>query len=220
MTKSDKKNKLRNEIISASKIYRDNLAGKVFLYVVGEDYFEVSFQTDRFMHLTGVNSSLKARDFYEKAKASVLTTNQFYFDSNHRYDNAKRKINCLQILPSLTNSIVCALKDLSTITLTYKIGITNIDFTIGLTENIDFNGNKINDWFLPRTMRVGDKSIENSSHSEFVDFIFSKDASHPKYNTLSYADEGKIIPASVIPLLAENLIQSFVSRDQKNEVNV
>lgn len=75
-------------------------------------------------------------------------------------------------LPSLTEELVCVVKDMQTLTLTYKIGVTNLDFTIGLTENIDFEGNKINDWFLPRTLRVRDKAIENSPSAEFVDFIF------------------------------------------------
>ena len=209
MNKSDKKKRIRDQIVSASKIYRDNLAGKVFLYVVGEEYFEVSFQTDRFMHLTGVNSYLKAQDFYDKAKDSILTTDQFYFDSSHTYGSAKRKVKCLQILPDLTNSLVCALKDMSTLTLTYKIGITNLNFTIGLTENLDFNGHRINDWFLPRTMRVGDKAIENSVQAEFVDFIFSKDASIEKYNIIAFANTTQNIPSSIVPLLSNDVLDKM-----------
>ena len=210
MKKSEKKTRLRNNIISAAHEYRDNLAGKVFLYVIGEKYFEVSFQTDRFMHLTGVNSSLNAQNFYEKAKDSVLTNQQFFFDSNHNFDSAKKKVSALQDLPKLTNSLVCALNDMSTLTLTYKLGLTNIDFTIGLTENVDFEGNKINEWFLPRTLRVGDKAIENSIQSEFVDFIFSKDASHEKYDLSTFADESKTIPNSIMPLLSSELLDTML----------
>ena len=80
-TKTDKKEHIRKQIIDASYIYRDNLAGKAFLYVIGDEYFEVVFQTDRFMHLTGVNSRLSAQEFYDKAKESELTTGQIFFDS-------------------------------------------------------------------------------------------------------------------------------------------
>ena len=209
-SKADKKEKIRAQIISASQLYRDELAGKVFLYVVGEEYFEVVFQTNCFMHLTGVNSSLNAQDFYEKAKSSMLTTNQIYFDDKHSYTAAKKKLPCLLQLSKLTNSLVCVVKDMQTLTLTYRIGITNIDFTIGLTENLDFAGNKINDWFLPRTLRVKDKAIENGQQAEFVDFIFEKDASLEKYDTVTFADENKIIPETIKFMLSSNLMKLLV----------
>ena len=95
---------------------------------------------------------------------------------------------------------------MQTVTLTYKLGLTNVDFTIGLTENRDYAGNKINDWFLPRTLRVKDHSIENSTDAEFVDFIFSKDASVDKYDTINYSDESKTFPDEIIPLLSEDIL--------------
>ena len=41
--KTDKKNIIRQEIIEAAMIYSRELAGKTFLYVYGEEFFEVSF---------------------------------------------------------------------------------------------------------------------------------------------------------------------------------
>ena len=69
-TKNIKDEQIRKQIITASEVYRDKLAGRVFLYVYGESYFEVVFPTDRFRHLTGVNSSISAQEFYDKAKSS------------------------------------------------------------------------------------------------------------------------------------------------------
>lgn len=205
--KQDKKENIRKQIISASYVYRDKLAGKVFLYVFGNEYFEVVFQTDRFKHLTGVNSELNAQDFYEKAKDSTLTTDQICFDQTHYYSGAKKKLPCLHQLPALTNDLVCVVKGMQTVTLTYKIGVTNLDFTLGLAENIDFEGNKINDWYLPRTLRVRDKAVENSDDSEFVNFIFSKDASNDKYTTIMYAEKGKQAPLSIKNLLNKSLVE-------------
>ena len=110
--KGREKGKIRTQIIAAAKSYRDNLVGKVFLYVVGKEYFEVVFQTNRFMHLTGVNSNLSAQDFYNKAKNSLLSTGQFYFDDKHLYSGAKKKLPHLLVLPNLTNSLVCVVKDM------------------------------------------------------------------------------------------------------------
>lgn len=204
-TSQDKKKFLRSQIIDASHIYRNNLAGKVFLYVYCDSYFEVVFYTNRFLHLTGVASYLPAQDFYDKATASKLTTGQIQFDMEHSYKTAKKKLKCLTRLPSLTNSIVCVVKSMTTVTLTYKIGVTNLDFTLGLTENIDSTGAKINDWFSPRTLRVKDKAIENSANAEFIDFIFVKDASKDKYETVTYIDKEKRIPKIIANLLTPDL---------------
>ena len=52
-TKVDKKNAIRQGITEAEIVYFQNLAGKTFLYVCGDEYFEVSFPIDHFLHLTG-----------------------------------------------------------------------------------------------------------------------------------------------------------------------
>lgn len=57
-TKVEKKNAIRRDIIDSARIYSQNLAGKVFLYVYGEEFFEVSFPVDHFLHLTGVETKL------------------------------------------------------------------------------------------------------------------------------------------------------------------
>lgn len=78
-TKTEKKNTIRQGIIDAAIIYSSSLAGKTFLYVYGENFFEVSFPVEHFLHLTGVETKLSARDFYRNAKKKKLTTNQFFF---------------------------------------------------------------------------------------------------------------------------------------------
>ena len=144
-TKTDKKNAIRQGIVDAAIVYSQNLAGKTFLYVYGDEYFEVSFPIDHFLHLTGVETRLSAKDFYKNAKKSILTNNQFYFDARHIYVNAKKKLPCLKRLPELTNEMVCILKNMETMTITYKLSVTNLEFTLGLTENKDNTGSKIND---------------------------------------------------------------------------
>ena len=146
-TKVDKKNAIRQGIIEAAIVYSQSLAGKTFLYVYGDEYFEVSFPVDHFLHLTGVETRLSAKDFYRNAKKAILTNNQFYFDARHIYANAKKKLPCLKRLPELTNEMVCVLKDMQTMTITCKLSVTNLEFTLGLTENTDRGGNKINDGF-------------------------------------------------------------------------
>ena len=49
-TKADKKNAIRQGIIDSAGIYSQSLVGKTFLYVYGEEFFEVSFPIDHFLH--------------------------------------------------------------------------------------------------------------------------------------------------------------------------
>lgn len=209
-TKVDKKNAIRQGIIKAAIVYSQSLAGKTFLYVYGDEYFEVSFPVDHFLHLTGVETRLSAKDFYRNAKKAILTNNQFYFDARHIYANAKKKLPCLKRLPELTNEMVCVLKDMQTMTITYKLSVTNLEFTLGLTENIDRGGNKINDFFLPMSLRVKDSSVEKSNDGEIIDFIFSKDASVAKYDVLLVEDKDKKIP---------DCIKHLISNSFYNEAN-
>ena len=203
-TKVDKKNAIRQGITETEIVYFQNLAGKTFLYVCGEEYFEVSFPIDHFLHLTGVETRLSVKDFYKNAKKSILTNNQFYFDARHVYANAKKKLPCLKRLPELTNEMVCVLKDMQTMTITYKLSVTNLEFTLGLTENIDRGGNKINDFFLPMSLRVKDSSVEKSNDGEIIDFIFSKDASVAKYDVLLVEDKDKKIPDCIKHLISDS----------------
>ena len=143
-TKTDKKNAIRQAIVDAAIVYSQNLAGKTFLYVYGDEYFEVSFPIDHFLHLTGVETRLSAKDFYKNAKKSILTNNQFYFDARHVYANAKRKLPCLKRLPELTNEMVCVLKNMETMTITYKLSVTNLEFTGSVTRKPKrYTGKKI-----------------------------------------------------------------------------
>ena len=203
-TKTEKKNAIRQGIIDSAAIYSQNLAGKAFLYAYGDEYFEVSFPVDHFLHLTGVETKLSAKDFYKNAKKGKLTNSQFYFDARHPYANAKKKLPCLKRLPELTNDMVCILKDMQTVTIIYKLSVTNLEFTLGLTENTDDKGKKKNDFFLPMSLRVEDSSVEKSNDGEIVDFIFSKDASMAKYDTLLVEDKHKSIPERIKQLISED----------------
>ncbi len=204
-TKEEKKKAIRQQIVDAAQVYSTSLAGKTFLYVYGEEYFEVTFPTESFLHLTGVASKLTAKVFYKNAKKSKLTIQQFYFDSRHIYANAKKKLPCLIRLPELTNTMVCILKDLQTLTIVYKLSVTNLEFTLGLTENVDSEGKKINNLLLPMSLRVEDSSVEKSGGGEVVDFIYSKDASLKLYDKVLVSDDGKAIPEIIKPMLKEDL---------------
>ena len=208
-TKAEKKEALRNAVIDSARVYSSKLAGKHFLYVYGEEYFEVSFPADCFLHLTGVEMKLSAKDFYKISKKGNLSNSRFYFSSRHPFANAKKKLPCLKRLPELTNGLVCVLKDMQTVKITYKLSVTNLEFTLGLTENMDKNGVKVNKLFLPMSLRVEDSSVEKSADGEIVDYIFSKDASVAKYDTMLVKDDKKTVPTRVQSMLDNELLEEF-----------
>ena len=84
-----------------------------------------------------------------------------------------------------------------------------MEFTVGLTENLTPTGDKVNDWLIPRTLRINDKAIDAAEDAEFVDFIFSKKATADQYDTVCYSASDASLPEYVKPLLAENLLSQF-----------
>ena len=149
--KEDKKQKIRDDIIKCSRVYSDKLAGKTFLYIFGANYIEVTFPIDHFLHLTDVATDLSAKSFYKNAKNCILTKNQFYFDTNHTYANAKRKLKYLERLDSLTNQLVCVLIYTETKTVIYKLSVSNFDFTLCLVDRFDKNEEML---LFPKSLRV------------------------------------------------------------------
>lgn len=203
--KKDVKVKIRDRILKASEKWKSNFSGKVFLYVYDDQFFEVLFKTSCFMHLVGVESNLGALDFYNKATRRQLSTGQFSFSNERPYITAKKKIDCLLKLNDITNQLVYVIKELKTNTFTYKIGISNLEFTIGLTENIDKNGKKVNDYFLPRTLRVKDNAIKRCKDSRIIDFIFEKDITEKKYSKITYRNPNKDFPEIILKMIEEDL---------------
>jgi len=185
--------------VQAAKIYSKELAGKHFLYIFSNQYIEVVFPTDHFLHLTGVHTTISAKSFYSNAKKGKLTDRQFGFSDRYPFQNAKKKIPCLIRLPELTTKMVCVLRDMSTISLVYKLSITNLEFTLGLSEGtLNTNGRKL---FYPVSLRVKDSAVERSSGGEIVDFVLSKDASFSKYNNILVQDPSKKIPEDIRSLI-------------------
>ncbi|MCD8068247.1 MAG: PBECR4 domain-containing protein [Lachnospiraceae bacterium] len=82
--------------------YEYLLCSKAF---IKEPYYIVSAHGDNFRHLTGVNSSLRSDEFYEKALDGTLTEEDFDFIKRGQSEeqvkgSVRRKIN---VLPDIIN---------------------------------------------------------------------------------------------------------------------
>lgn len=58
------------------------------------------------------------------------------------------------------------------------------------------------------TLRTETTSVERSQEGSIVDFIFSKDTRHDKYDTILVKDENKEIPDCIKELLSEDLYKT------------
>lgn len=200
--KSADKSRIKQLIYAAQKKYSSSLAGKSFLYVYGTSYFEVVFETACFKHLTGVDSYISAKDFYKRAQKGTLAENQILFNARYPKRTALKKLSVLSDLDTITNSLVCVLYDIKTNTATYKLGVTNLKFTICLAQN-SIN-NTARSYYVPQSLRVNDNSVANSADGDFIDFIFVKDAANTLYTQISYQADDKEIPNSVYHLIDES----------------
>lgn len=189
MGRIQEKKRIREQIIRGAKAYAGNLAGRVFLFESDTYSFELYFPIRTFLHLTGVATTLPARQFYKNALKDHLRLDQFGFSKQHPFDLAKEKASRLELLPELTRNLVCIVNGYKTLTFTYVIGVTNLDFTLGLSENIDIGGNLINNWLIPRTLRVGDDAISNSADCELVRRISVRSADGSNNRMILYEDD-------------------------------
>ena len=59
----------------------------------GDEFFEVSYPIDHFLHLTGVETGLSAKGFYKNAKKRKLANSQFFLTEGTHMLMQRR--NCL-----------------------------------------------------------------------------------------------------------------------------
>lgn len=106
------KSAILKKIHNAAKNYQRYLAGKTFMYVYEGKSIEVVFKNSSFLHLTGVNTKLRAKEFYKHAKTkNGLKVQEFFFDKNHPYDLAEKKTDHLEDLYRITNMEVLITED-------------------------------------------------------------------------------------------------------------
>lgn len=169
------KSAILKKIHNAAKNYQRYLAGKTFMYVYEGKSIEVVFKNSSFLHLTGINTKLKAKEFYKHAKTkNGLKVQEFFFDKDHPYDLAEKKTDHLADLYRITNMEVLITEDVVTFTANYKIGIKDLQFILLCGENRDKHGKLIDDCLVPYSFRIEEIGNEKFGELYEVDLIFCK----------------------------------------------
>ncbi len=225
MTLEQKVELVRKNVISAVQKYKNELVGKKFLYIFGNEFIEVIYKTENFMHLTGIDSKkLKPQKFYDKTKDKTLKRNNMFFSSRYPLKTAMEKSNELSNIDIFSNSKISIIKDMQTSTYAYEFGFSDKKMTLGLIKNTreDIKGNKIElDYYVPQTFRVKEDATKGKDPSEIIEIamILSKTDVKAKYNKIHYGDEKQIesLPDKIKKNISENLIYS---KSKNKEIEV
>ena len=156
MKKNQDRIKIVKDICFAAKLYKENLVGKTFLYIFDGRYIEVLYKASNFRHLTGVDTNLSAKQFYEYVLKNQLQASQINFNSIHPYSLCKRKIRHIKDISNLAMAESFMLEEINTKTTTYKFGTTDMNFTLCLNKEKDKDGNEKGTCYIVQSLRDED----------------------------------------------------------------
>lgn len=176
------------EISKAAKLYKEHLVGKRFLYVFDGRYIEVSYKADNFRHLTGVETNLSAKRFYQYAVKKQLQSTQIFFTNRHPYSLCKKKIRHIGEIAVLASNENFMLEEILTDTKTYKFGTTDLNFTLCLNKEYDDKGREKSECYIVESLRDGDCFSRSKTVYE-VSHIFARNNDAAKYSELLFMDK-------------------------------
>lgn len=154
--------------------------------------------------MTGVDTDMGANEFYKEAVRGTLKPNQIKFSKRHPYDLCAKKMSQIKNICAVIDSDLLILSDMTTGTFVYKFGLTELNFTIGVSYDLDKNGNKKSDVFIARSLRVEDSFAKGQIASE-VDFILKKRNDQKLYSEITFFDKRRSLQD--IPTPAKCLIE-------------
>lgn len=177
-----------NQIVLAAKAYKSNLIGKTFLYYFEGRYIEVIYRARDFAHLTGVETSLSANDFYKEAVRGTLRDTQIYFSKRHPYSLCVRKLSHLSQLIKITDSPLLVLESVTTDTAVYKFGLTELACTVCLDHDLDGMGHPKSSMLIAKSLRDED-SFNRGQNAYEINMIFCKANTAKIYDSCTFNDK-------------------------------
>ena len=206
-----------SEIIKAAQAYKQNLVGKTFLYVFDNKHIEVMFKAKDFRHLTGVDTTLAAQEFYKKAHKGELQASQIFFSARHPYSLAQKKLKHLQDISSLAMGESFMLKDVNTQTESYKYGTTDLEFSLCFNKEYDVNGIEQGDCFIAKSLR--DEDCFSKSNDVFtITHIYSKKNDEKKYSQELYCEQGHSTD-DLLPEIKEMLSEELLREPKQADIS-
>ncbi|MCD8022272.1 MAG: PBECR4 domain-containing protein [Lachnospiraceae bacterium] len=169
------------------------------MYVFDDNYIEVIYKAENFRHLTGVDTNLSARQFYNYATKGKLEASQIWFSSKHPYELCERKMQHIIDIASLAETECFLLEEIQTDTMTYRFGTTDLNFTLCLDKDTDSDGLEKSECFVVHSLRDGD-CFSKSKEAYVVSHIFSRQNDKKKYTDLLYMDDSSSLDSLPIQI--------------------
>lgn len=209
MSRASQRALIVQQIIQAAALYRQNLVGRRFLYVFDGRYIEVLYKAQNFRHLTGIDTAVSARRFYQDAVHGRLQARQIFFNQSHPYALCQRKVKHICDIATMASSENFMLEEITTDTCSYRFGTTDLKFTLCMNKEMDANGNPIGDCYVVQSLR--DEDCFSKSRSAYtVTHILARSNDADRYTDVLFLDGEETIatlPACVKTLLHPSLLQ-------------
>ena len=149
--------------------------------------------------------------FYSYASKGTLAASQIWFNKEHPYDLAVRKIKHLNSLASLVSSENFMLEEITTVTKRYKFCTTDLNFSLCMNKEIDAFGNEKGDCYVVESLRDED-CFTKSKNAYVITHIFSKSNDVKKYTNLLFLDDSATVstlPENIKSLLVPDLLENL-----------
>lgn len=193
----NEKTKLMELLLEAKKIYDKYLLNKDFLYIYIDSvtkkikYIEMKCRNRNFLHLTGVKTHIKAKDFYKNLNKERISLE----DIDYRSDGTTRlKLEVFGRIPLLFTSAVqiCFQDDFFTLKLQVDLLINQPvrnrkDIVLGLKQQQNF------DFFVPASLLKEEPQKIGKNFSRVLG-ILEKNEKDKKYYNIKYKAKDIDIP--------------------------
>lgn len=197
-------------IKQAARIYKEYLVGRTFMYVFDGRYIEVLYKAANFKHLTGVESSLSAREFYRSAVRRQLQASQIGFTARHPYELCCRKLQHLGEIANLAGAESFLLEEITTQTRSYKFGTTDLKFTLCMNKELDADGKEKGNCYIVESLRDED-CFQKAENVFAVSHIFVKPNDAKTYGEVLFQDKkAASVPGHVLAFLDIGLREKFL----------
>lgn len=177
----------KESIIAYAKKYKDYYVDFEYLILskafVSKKYYIISAKEDNFLHLTGVNSNLSPKEFFEKSYAGTLSENDFNFIKKGQNiksvkGSVRRKINVMDNTIGMFDSFASIVKieedfQKNAIKCSFAAGSQNVTFGFSISEKV-----------RPKTLLKGYEL--NNSKAFPIDIVLRKSSGKDKFDTLLF----------------------------------
>ena len=178
MVEQSFKERVRLKLMDCAVLYYELLVQKDYLIFSRnfryQKYYIVSAFEDNFLHLTGVHTNLKAKNFFEKCYQKTLEDGDFELGGRSQKGSIRRKISVLESAIKIFSSEAIVVEE--------RFHKNRISCSFAAAERvctIGFTNTKLT---KPQTVLKG---YQLQSEIE-VDFILSRDKGEKDFQTVVY----------------------------------